>query len=277
MGDIGIPKINLREEDLNEYDKGNKIMLNINNLKVNIDNKEILKGLDLKINPGEIHVLMGQNGAGKSTLVKTLSAHYDCEVTDGNINYKDKNLLDLDVAQRANEGIFMSFQNPVEVKGVNNSYFLRTAINEKRKYNNQDELDTMQFLKQTKEELAKYDIDKKLMQRDLNDGFSGGEKKRNELIQLLLLKPDLIMLDEIDSGLDVDAVKVVAKVVNDLMKDKSRSLLMITHYDKLLSHIKPDFVHILKDGKIAKTGDYNLALELDSKGYEAIGIKDEIS
>lgn len=251
------------------------MLLNIKNLNVNIENKEILKGLDLKINPGEVHVLMGQNGTGKSTLVKTLSAHYDCEVTNGEIEYKDKNLLEMGVTQRANEGIFMSFQNPVEVKGVNNSYFLRTAINEKRKYHKEEELDTMEFLKLTKKELAKYDIDKKLMQRDLNDGFSGGEKKRNELVQLLLLKPDLIMLDEIDSGLDVDAVKVVAKVVNDLLKDKNRSLLMITHYDKLLSHIKPDFVHILKDGKIVKTGDYSLALELDSKGYEAIGIEDE--
>ena len=251
------------------------MLLDIKNLKVNIGNKEILKGLDLKINPGEIHILMGQNGAGKSTLVKTLSAHYDCDVVEGEIEYKGKNLLDLDVSQRANEGIFMSFQNPVEVKGVNNSYFLRTAMNEKRKYNHQDELDTMEFLKLSKEELAKYNIDKKLMQRDLNDGFSGGEKKRNELVQLLLLKPDLIMLDEIDSGLDVDAVKTVANVVTDLLKDKNRSLLMITHYDKLLSHIKPDFVHIMKDGKIVKTGDYNLALEIDSKGYEGIGIKDE--
>ncbi|WP_258239467.1 Fe-S cluster assembly ATPase SufC [Arcobacter sp. LA11] len=257
-------------------EKQEKHMLNIKNLKVNIDNKEILKGLDLKINPGEIHVLMGQNGAGKSTLVKTLSAHYDCEVTQGDITYKEKDLLELDVNERANEGIFMSFQNPVEVPGVNNSYFLRTAINEKRKYNNEKELDTMEFLKLSKEELGKFDIDKKLMQRDLNDGFSGGEKKRNELMQLLLLKPELIMLDEIDSGLDVDAIKTVADVVNDLLqKDKNRSLLMITHYDRLLSLIKPDFVHVLKDGKIVKTGDYNLALELDSKGYEGIGINDE--
>jgi len=250
-------------------------MLNIKNLKVNIDDKEILKGLDLKINPGEIHVLMGQNGAGKSTLVKTLSAHYDCEVSSGKIEYKNKDLLELDVSQRANEGIFMSFQNPVEIPGVNNSYFLKTAVNERRKYQGLEELDAMDFLKLTKEELAKYDIDRKLLQRDLNDGFSGGEKKRNELIQLLLLKPDLIMLDEIDSGLDVDAVKTVAKVVNDLLEDKNRSLLMITHYDKLLYQIRPDFVHILKDGKIVKTGDYNLALELDSKGYEGIGINDE--
>lgn len=250
-------------------------MLNIKDLKVNIENKEILKGLDLKINPGEVHVLMGQNGAGKSTLVKTLSAHYDCEVIDGTITYKNKDLDELDVSQRANEGIFLSFQNPVEVPGVNNSYFLRTAVNEKRKYEGKEELDAIEFLKLTKKELGKFDIDKKLLQRDLNDGFSGGEKKRNELIQLLLLKPDLILLDEIDSGLDVDAIKTVSKVINNLLEDKSKSLLMITHYDKLLSQIKPDFVHIMNEGKIVKTGDYNLALELDSKGYEAIGIKDE--
>ncbi len=250
-------------------------MLKIDNLKVNIDNKEILKGLDLEINPGEIHVLMGQNGAGKSTLVKTLSNHYDCEVVDGKMVYKDKDLMELDVSQRAKEGIFLSFQNPVEVPGVNNSYFLKTAVNEKRKHDGLEEFDAMDFLKLTKEELGKFDIDRKLLQRDLNDGFSGGEKKRNELMQLLLLKPDLIMLDEIDSGLDVDAVKTVANVVNDLLKDKSKSLLMITHYDKLLSAIKPDFVHIMNNGKIVKTGDYNLALELDAKGYEAIGIKDE--
>lgn len=250
-------------------------MLKINNLKVNIDNKEILKGLDLEINPGEVHVLMGQNGAGKSTLVKTLSAHFDCEVVDGKIDYKDKDLLELDVSQRANEGIFMSFQNPIEIPGVNNSYFLKTAVNEKRKYEGKEELDAMDFLKLTKEQLEKFGIDRKLLQRDLNDGFSGGEKKRNELIQLLLLNPDLIMLDEIDSGLDVDAVKTVSTVVNEMLKDKSKSLLMITHYDKLLSEIKPDFVHIMHNGKIVKTGDYNLALELDKNGYEAIGIKNE--
>merc|ERR1711879_817474 len=179
----------------------------------------------------------------------------------GKMVYKDKDLMELDVSQRAKEGIFLSFQNPVEVPGVNNSYFLKTAVNEKRKHNGH----------------GKLDIDRKLLQRDLNDGFSGGEKKRNELVQLLLLKPDLIMLDEIDSGLDVDAVKTVATVVNDLLKDKSKSLLMITHYDKLLSSIKPDFVHIMHDGKIVKTGDYNLALQLDEKGYEAIGIKDEVN
>ncbi len=246
-------------------------MLEIKDLKVNIANKEILKGLNLKINKGEVHILMGQNGTGKSTLVKTISDHFDCEVTSGSITYKNKNLKDLDVSQRANEGIFMSFQNPVEIKGVNNSYFLKTAMNEKRKYNKEEELDAMEFLKLTKKEISKYKIDKKILQRDLNDGFSGGEKKRNELIQLLLLKPDLIMLDEIDSGLDIDAIKVVAEVINDLL-DGERSLLMITHYDRLLQLIHPDFVHILKDGKIIKTGDYTLALELDKKGYEGIGI-----
>ncbi|MDY3199832.1 MAG: Fe-S cluster assembly ATPase SufC [Arcobacter sp.] len=249
-------------------------LLKIENLKVNIKDKEILKGIDLEINEGEVHVLMGTNGAGKSTLVKTISAHYDCIVTEGKITYKNKNLLEMDVAQRANEGIFMSFQTPVEVPGVNNSYFLKTAINEKRAYEGLKELDAMEFLKLVKEETSKFNIDRKLLQRDLNDGFSGGEKKRNELIQLLMLKPDLIILDEIDSGLDVDAIKTVANVINSML-DGKRSILMITHYDRLLELIKPDFVHILNDGKIAKTGDYNLALELDEKGYEAIGIKDE--
>jgi Fe-S cluster assembly ATP-binding protein len=248
-------------------------LLKIEDLKVNINDKEILKGINLEIKEGEVHALMGTNGAGKSTLVKTLSAHYDCVVTEGKITYKKKNLLDLDVTQRANEGIFMSFQSPVEVAGVNNSYFLKTAINAKRVYAGLPEIDAMEFLKLIKEETSKFNIDRKLLQRDLNDGFSGGEKKRNELIQLLMLQPDLIMLDEIDSGLDVDAIKTVANVINSML-DGKRSVLMITHYDRLLELIKPDFVHILNDGKIVKTGDYSLALELDEKGYEAIGIND---
>ncbi|MDD4330558.1 MAG: Fe-S cluster assembly ATPase SufC [Aliarcobacter sp.] len=248
-------------------------ILKIENLHVNINDREILKGLNLEIKPGEIHALMGTNGAGKSTLVKTLSAHYDCVVTQGKITYKNKDLLELDVSQRANEGIFMSFQSPIEVAGVNNSYFLKTAMNAKRTYTGLPEIDAMEFLKLVKEETGKFNIDRKLLQRDLNDGFSGGEKKRNELIQLLMLQPDLIMLDEIDSGLDVDAIKTVANVINSML-DGKKSILMITHYDRLLELIKPDFVHILNDGKIAKTGDYSLALELDEKGYEAIGIKD---
>ena len=248
-------------------------LLKIENLHVTINENEILKGLDLEINEGEIHVLMGTNGTGKSTLVKTLSGHYDCVVNEGKITYKNKDLLEMDVSTRANEGIFMSFQSPVEVAGVNNSYFLKTAINAKRVHNGLEEIDAMEFLKLTKEETAKFNIDRKLLQRDLNDGFSGGEKKRNELIQLLMLQPDLIMLDEIDSGLDVDAIKTVANVINSML-DGKKSILMITHYDRLLELIRPDFVHILNDGKIVKTGDYSLALELDEKGYEAIGIKD---
>ena len=248
-------------------------ILKIENLEVSINDNKILKGLNLEIKPGEIHALMGTNGAGKSTLVKTLSAHYDCIVTEGKITYKNKDLLELDVSQRANEGIFMSFQSPIEVAGVNNSYFLKTAMNAKRTYTGLPEIDAMEFLKLVKEETGKFNIDRKLLQRDLNDGFSGGEKKRNELIQLLMLQPDLIMLDEIDSGLDVDAIKTVANVINSML-DGKKSILMITHYDRLLELIKPDFVHILNDGKIAKTGDYSLALELDEKGYEAIGIKD---
>lgn len=249
-------------------------MLDIKDLKVSINEKEILKGLNLNIKPGEVHALMGVNGAGKSTLVKTLSAHYDCEVSSGSITYKNKDLLQMDVADRANEGIFMSFQNPVEIPGVNNSYFLKTAVNEKRAYEGKEEIDAMAFMKLIKEETKKYDLDKKLLQRDLNDGFSGGEKKRNELIQLALLDPDLIMLDEIDSGLDVDAIKTVANVINKML-DGKKSVLMITHYDRLLELVKPDFVHILHDGKIVKTGDYSLALELDEKGFEGLGIKDE--
>jgi len=243
-------------------------MLNIKDLKVNINDKEILKGIDLDIKAGEVHVIMGQNGSGKSTLVKTISNHYDCEVTNGQMKYKEKDLLELDTSDRANEGIFLSFQNPIEVPGVNNSYFLKTALNEKRKYQKEQELDSMEFLKLTKDELGKFEIDKKLLQRDLNDGFSGGEKKRNELIQLLILKPDLIMLDEIDSGLDIDAIKTVANVINKLLEDKNRSLLMITHYDKLLSLIKADHVHILEDGKIIKSGDYSLAEEINEKGFK---------
>ena len=246
-------------------------LLKIEDLKVSINENEILKGLNLEIKEGEIHALMGVNGAGKSTLVKTLAAHYDCEVTTGKVTFKKKDLLQMDVTTRANEGIFMSFQSPVEVAGVNNSYFLRTAMNAKRAYEGKEELDAMEFLKLVKEETNKFDIDRKLLQRDLNDGFSGGEKKRNELVQLLMLNPDLIMLDEIDSGLDVDAIKIVANVINSML-DGKKSILMITHYDRLLELIKPDFVHILSDGKIAKTGDYSLALELDEKGFEALGI-----
>ena len=251
-------------------------MLQIENLNVEINGKKILNDFNIDIKEGEVHALMGVNGAGKSTLVKAISGHYDTDITSGSIKYKDTDITELSPDKIANEGLFLSFQTPVEIPGVNNSYFLKTAVNAKRVYNNEEELDSMGFMKLLKSKLAQYNLDNKLLKRGLNEGFSGGEKKKNELIQLLLLNPDLIMLDEIDSGLDVDAIKSVAEVVNGMLEqDKTKSLLMITHYDRLLELIKPDFVHILKDGKIIKTGDYSLALELDEKGFANLGIEDE--
>ena len=249
-------------------------MIKIENLNVEINGKKILKDFNLEIKDGEIHALMGVNGAGKSTLVKAISGHYDTDITSGTITYHGKDITNLSPDEIANEGAFLSFQTPVEIPGVNNSYFLKNAVNAKRVYNNQEELDSMEFMKLLKGKLGEYKLDNKLLKRGLNEGFSGGEKKKNELIQLLLLNPDLIMLDEIDSGLDVDAIKSVAEVVNGMLDDK-KSVLMITHYDRLLELIKPDFVHILKDGKIVKTGDYSLALELDEKGFANLGLEDE--
>ena len=249
-------------------------MLKIENLNVEINGKKILNDFNLEIKDGEIHALMGTNGAGKSTLVKAISGHYDTDITSGTITYHGKDITELSPDKIANEGAFLSFQTPVEIPGVNNSYFFKNAINAKRVYNKEEELDSKQFLELLKSKLGEYNLDNKLLKRGLNEGFSGGEKKKNELIQLLLLNPDLIMLDEIDSGLDVDAIKSVAEVVNGMLDDK-KSVLMITHYDRLLELIKPDFVHILKDGKIVKTGDYSLALELDEKGFANLGLEDE--
>lgn len=249
-------------------------MLKIENLSVKIGDKKILDNFNLTINDGEIHALMGVNGTGKSTLVKTISGHYDCEILEGRILYNGKDLSELSVDERANEGIFLSFQSPVEIAGVNNSYFLKSALNAKRVYNKEKELDAKEFLTLIKDKTSQYSLDISLLKRGLNEGFSGGEKKRNELLQLLVLNPSLIMLDEIDSGLDVDAIKSVANVVNGIF-DSKKSLLMITHYDRLLELIKPDFVHILKDGKIVKTGDYSLALELDKHGFANLGAGNE--
>ena len=251
-------------------------MLKIENLNVEINGKKILNDFNIDIKDGEIHALMGVNGAGKSTLVKAISGHYDTDITSGTITYNGKDITELSPDTRANEGIFLSFQAPVEVPGVNNSYFLKTAVNAKRVYNNEKELDSMEFMKILRTKLGEYNLDNSLLKRGLNEGFSGGEKKKNELLQLLLLNPDLIMLDEIDSGLDVDAIKSVAEVINGMIKeDAKKSILMITHYDRLMELIKPDFVHILKDGKIVKTGDYSLALELDEKGFANLGLEDE--
>jgi Fe-S cluster assembly ATP-binding protein len=251
-------------------------MLKIENLNVEINGKKILNDFNLDIKDGEVHALMGVNGAGKSTLVKTISGHYDTNITSGTITYNGKDITDLSPDIRANEGIFLSFQSPVEVPGVNNSYFLKTAVNAKKVYNKEEELDSMEFMKLLKTKLKEYKLDNSLLKRGLNEGFSGGEKKKNELLQLLLLDPDMVMLDEIDSGLDVDAIKSVAEVINGMLAaDTKKSILMITHYDRLMELIKPDFVHILKDGKIVKTGDYSLALELDEKGFAELGLTHE--
>jgi len=246
-------------------------MLNIQDLYVQIKDNMILKGLNLSIKPGEVHALMGVNGSGKSTLVKTLSAHYDCEVKKGTLKYKNNNLLNLDVTQRANEGIFMSFQNPIEIAGINNMYFLKTALNAKRAYLKQKAMNAATFLKHVKELTKRFSLHNDMLKRDLNEGFSGGEKKRNELLQLLVLEPNLLLLDEIDSGLDIDAIDVVAKAINSLL-DGKRSVLMITHYERMLKQIKPDYVHILEGGKIIQTGDYSLAVKLGEEGFKNIGL-----
>ena len=245
-------------------------MLKIKDLCVNMQDKEVLKKFNLSINKGEVHAIMGLNGAGKSTLSKSITGHFDCDVISGEVNYKNKNMLDIMPEDRANEGIFMSFQNPVEIPGVNNMYFLRSILNSKRAYNKQEELSSVEILKKIKKITKEFHINEDMLKRSVNDGFSGGEKKKNELLQMLLLEPDFLILDEIDSGLDIDALKIVAHGVNS-MRNEKRSFLIITHYQRLLTFIKPDFIHILKDGKIIKTGDYTLAQELEDKGYEMVG------
>jgi Fe-S cluster assembly ATP-binding protein len=246
-------------------------LLEIKDLCVKMQEKEVLKGFGITINEGEVHCIMGLNGAGKSTLSKAITGHYECDVISGEILYKNKNMLDLTPEDRANEGIFMSFQNPIEIPGVNNMYFLRSILNAKRKYLGLEELSSIDVLKKIRKITKEANIPEDMLKRFVNDGFSGGEKKKNELLQMLLLEPDFIILDEIDSGLDIDALKLVSNGVNSLRNDK-RSFLIITHYQRLLGFIKPDFIHILKDGKIIKTGDYTLALELEEKGYEIVGV-----
>ena len=243
-------------------------MFNAQNISVQIQDKTILKDFNLSINAGEIHAVMGLNGAGKSTLSKAISGHHDCEVTGGKMLFKDKDILELSPDERANEGIFMSFQNPVEIPGVNNLYFLKSVLNAKEAYRGEKESSSSDILKKVQHIAKQFNLDKSMLNRGLNDGFSGGEKKKNELLQMLLLEPEFVILDEIDSGLDIDALKIVAQGLN-AMRNDNRSFLLITHYQRLLDLIKPDFVHILKEGKIAKTGDHTLALELEEKGYEA--------
>jgi len=241
-------------------------MLEIKNLHATVGGKPILKGLNLKIADGEIHAIMGPNGAGKSTLGNVIAGRDGYEVTAGEVTYRGKNLLDLEPEERACEGVFLAFQYPVEIPGVNNTYFLRAALNAQRKYRGQPELDSMQFLKLVREKLQILHISDDLMHRAVNEGFSGGEKKRNEIFQMAVLEPSLAILDETDSGLDIDALRLVAKGVNRL-RSEDRSIIVITHYQRLLDHIVPDVVHVIADGKIVASGDADLALKLEEEGY----------
>jgi Fe-S cluster assembly ATP-binding protein len=242
-------------------------MLNINNLKASIGDKDILKGLSLSINKGEVHALMGPNGSGKSTLSYVLSGKDKYEVNEGTVDFKGKNLLNMNVEERANNGLFLAFQYPMEIPGVQTSFFLRTAINAKRKFNNLPELDALEFAKLLKLKAQELNINPDMLKRDLNVDYSGGEKKKQEILQLSMLNPDLAILDETDSGLDIDALRIVSEGVNKA-RNKENSFLVISHYQRLLNYIKPDFVHIIADGKIVKSGDYLLALELEEQGYE---------
>jgi Fe-S cluster assembly ATP-binding protein len=241
-------------------------MLTIDNLHVRVAGKDILRGLSLAVKPGEVHAIMGPNGAGKSTLGNVLAGREGYEVTQGTVSYRGHDLLALEPEERAAEGVFLAFQYPVEIPGVNNTYFLRAALNAQRKRRGEAELDSMQFLKLVREKMAVLHMKDELLHRAVNEGFSGGEKKRNEIFQMALLEPKLAILDETDSGLDIDALKLVAEGVN-LMRAPERALLVITHYQRLLDYIKPDFVHVLAEGRIVESGGPELALELEQHGY----------
>jgi Fe-S cluster assembly ATP-binding protein len=242
------------------------MLLEVRNLKVRVEDKEILKGINLTVKPGEVHAIMGPNGSGKSTFVRALTGHPGYEVTDGQVLYNGKDLLDMDPDERAREGVFMAFQYPVEIPGVNNAYFLKAALNAKRKQQGIDELDAIDFMKVVKEKLKVLHIDDSMLQRSVNEGFSGGEKKRNEIFHMAVLEPALALLDETDSGLDIDALRVVSDGVN-AMRSPERSFVVVTHYQRLLNYIVPDYVHVLSDGKIVRSGGRELALELEEKGY----------
>lgn len=241
-------------------------MLEIKNLHAGIDGKTILNGVDLTVKPGELHAIMGRNGSGKSTLANIITGRESYEVSSGTINFNGDNILDMSPEDRALNGIFMSFQYPVVIPGVNNTYFLRAALNSKLKHNGLKEVNAADFMRLIREKLKLVEMDEKYLSRAVNDGFSGGEKKRNEILQMLTLEPQLSILDETDSGLDIDALKIVAEGVNNF-RDKERSFLAITHYQRLLDHMNPDYIHVLIDGKIVKSGDMELAHELEEKGY----------
>ena len=244
-------------------------MLSIKNLHVSVKNNKILEGLDIDIQNGELHVVMGPNGSGKSTLANVISGKENYKVDKGEISYLNENLLDMEVEERASKGIFMSFQYPIEIPGINNAYFLRSAINSQQKFNNEKEINAPDFMKEYKSNMAKLDLDTSFLSRCLNEGFSGGEKKRNEMLQMLMIKPKLCILDETDSGLDVDALKIISQAIQS-MKDSKRSFIVITHYHRILEHLDADFVHILSKGKIVKTGSKGLALDIEKHGFKKV-------
>ena len=241
-------------------------MLDIKNLQVRAEDKQILNGIDLQVKAGEVHAIMGPNGSGKSTLARVLAGHPEYQVTAGEVLYEGRDLLAMDPDERAREGLFMAFQYPVEIAGVTNAYFLKAAVNAKRKHLGQPELDAVEFLQLSREKARLLNIDQAMLNRAVNEGFSGGEKKRNEIFQMALLEPKLAILDETDSGLDIDALKVVADGVNAL-RSPDRAIIVVTHYQRLLNYIVPDVVHVLSAGRIVKSGDKRLALELEEKGY----------
>jgi len=242
------------------------MLLKIENLHASVEGTEILKGVDLTVNPGEVHAIMGPNGSGKSTLAQILAGREEYEVTEGRVTYQDHDLLDMDPEERAQEGVFLAFQYPVEIPGVSNTYFLKAALNAIRKHRGEPEVDAMDFLALVREKMKLVKMDESLLKRPVNEGFSGGEKKRNEIFHMAVLDPTLAILDETDSGLDIDALKIVAEGVNSL-RDGKRGFLLITHYQRLLDYIVPDTVHVLVDGKIIQSGGPELAKELEDKGY----------
>jgi Fe-S cluster assembly ATP-binding protein len=241
-------------------------LLEIRNLHVKVDNHEILKGVDLKVNLGEVHSIMGPNGSGKSTLAQVLARRESYEITEGQIAFNGRNLLEMKPEEAACEGLFLAFQYPVEVPGITNAYFLRSALNAIRKHHGEDEMDAMDFIPLIREKAKLLEMDEKLMNRSVNEAFSGGEKKRNEILQMAVLQPKLAILDETDSGLDIDALRIVAKGVN-AMRSPERAMVVVTHYQRLLNYIVPDFVHVLVDGRIVRSGGPELALELEERGY----------
>ncbi len=245
------------------------MLVEIKNLHVSVAGTEIIKGLNLEIAAGEVHAIMGPNGSGKSTLAQTLAGREDYTVTDGSVLYKGKDLLEMAADERARDGLFLSFQYPVEIPGVTNVYLLKAALNARRKKAGQPEIDSVEFMRFVREKAALMELDQKFLARGVNEGFSGGEKKRNEIFQMAVLEPDFAVLDETDSGLDIDALKVVANGVNQ-QRDGKRAFLLITHYQRLLDYIQPDYVHVLADGKIVRSGDKRLATELEERGYDDI-------